>query len=52
MTFASSAPRCEDILDDPAAQAALSGFLIGNYVDRITAAQKKGTQQIRFHFDH
>ncbi len=52
MEFSTQAPRCEDILEDPAAQAALSGFLIGNFVDRIDAAQKEGIQQIRFHFDH
>ena len=52
MAFAAGPPRCEDIIEDPTAQAALAGFLIGRYADRIDTSVKNGLQHVRLHFDH
>lgn len=52
ISFPDHPPRQEKIIDDPAAQAALAGFLIRKYVDRIACSEKQGNQKIQFYFEH
>ena len=52
IVFPDHPPHHEKIIDDPAAQAALAGFLIRKYVDRIQTSGKDGNQRIQFYFEH
>lgn len=50
--FADVRPEPEEILEDEAAVARLSGFLIRGYADRVKSKQKGDECRIPLHFEH
>jgi len=52
MEFPEKPPSPEEVIADDRAQAALSGFLVRRYVDRIRVSYSNGECSIRFDFDH
>ena len=52
MEFPEGAPSPEEVISDDRAQAALSGFLVRHYVDRIRVSGSDGECSVRFDFDH
>ena len=52
MPFSAMRPSDADLLDDESALAALSGFLIRQYADRLEAEESRGRCRVRLHFDH
>jgi xanthine permease XanP len=52
MEFSQQRPTEADLLSDERAVTKLAGFLIRNYVDRITSECVDGRCRIQLHFDH
>ena len=52
MEFPERPPSPEEVIADDRAQAALSGFLVRRYVDRIKVSDSDGECSVRFDFDH
>jgi NCS2 family nucleobase:cation symporter-2 len=52
MEFPRERPTQADLLSDKTGVAKLAGFLIRNYVDRMTSEYVDGRCRIQFHFDH
>ena len=52
MAFPEGPPSPEEVISDDRAQAALSGFLVRRYVDRIKVSDSDGECSVRFDFDH
>jgi xanthine permease XanP len=52
MEFSQQRPTEADLLGDERAVTKLAGFLIRNYVNRITSECVDGRCRIQFHFDH
>lgn len=52
MEFSQQRPTEADLLSDETGVAKLAGFLIRNYVDRITSDCVDGRCRVQFHFDH
>jgi xanthine permease XanP len=52
MEFPQERPANADLLGDEQAIVGLAGFLVRNYVDRVTSDQINGRCRVRFHLDH
>lgn len=45
-------PSQDDLVSDPKAQAALAGYLVGRYVDKLKVASTSGGCKYSLHFEH
>lgn len=52
MDFPENPPAADELLNDPAALARLSGFLVQRSADRVTVSSVDGHCHVRLHFDH
>jgi len=52
MELSAAPPGVEELVNDPAALARLSGFLIQQSADRVTVSAVDGHCHVRLHFDH
>ena len=52
LEFPAQRPTKADLIMDEAAATRLTGFLIKNYVDQVSAQQVGRQCRVQFHFDH